>query len=151
MHLLATPLTVFHTTCCCCRPLWHLPQATSTSTTSSNGIAADKAVDPLLREAVLREAVMYGEMVQAVYDTLQTKDEFSADNGLCAPPAMQEGQRLGAEAVGKYTTLGEDAKQYTVSTVPIEPPTRCVQFSCCVRGLMFGDSATAGSALCLSV
>jgi hypothetical protein len=127
-------------------PQGHLPQATSTSTTSSNGSTARQAVDP-----VLREAVMYGEMVQAVYDTLQTKDEFSADNGLCAPPAMQEGQSLGAEAVGKYTTLGEDAKQYKVSTVPIEPPTRCVQFSCCVRGLMFVDSSTAGSALCLSV
>jgi len=86
----------------------------ATSSKSSTTATADQAIDPVRRETVLREAVMYGEMVQAVYDTLQTKDEFSADNGLCAEPAMREGQSLGAEAVGKYTTLGDDAKQYTV-------------------------------------
>lgn len=75
--------------------------------------AEDQTDDLLLRETVLREAVMYGEMVQAVYDTLQTKDKFREYYGYCAPGVMLPGDQLAA--VGEYTTLGEGAKSYRVS------------------------------------
>lgn len=91
-------------TCCCALLSWpHFAQATSNA--QQDPISAD----------VLRDAVMYGEMVQAVYDTLQTKDEFSKDNGYCAPGAMQKGQKLGDPEIERHTILGKEAKEYTVS------------------------------------
>ena len=67
----------------------------------------------VLQQAVLREAVMYGEMVQAVYDTLLTNDLYSPYFGNCVPGLMQVDEKLG-NTVQNYTQLGEDAKQYTV-------------------------------------
>ena len=77
----------------------------------------------VLQQAVLREAVMYGEMVQAVYDTLLTNDVYSPYFGNCVPGLMQPKKKLG-ETVQNYTQLGEEAKQYTVRW--------CIGSSCCM-------------------
>ena len=64
---------------------------------------------------MIRDTVMYGEMVQAVYDTLQTKDKYSADNGYCAPGAMQKDHKLGDSETAKHTALEKEAQKYKVS------------------------------------
>lgn len=68
-----------------------------------------------LQQAVLREAGKYGEMVQAVYDTLLTKDVYSQYFGNCVPGVIVEGQKL-SEAE-PYTQLGDEAKKYKVRCV----------------------------------
>lgn len=57
---------------------------------------------------------MYGEMVQAAYDTLLTKDVYSMYFGNCVKGVMDPGQSLGDPDVGTYTQLGKDARQYKV-------------------------------------
>jgi hypothetical protein len=70
---------------------------------------------PVLQQAVLQEAGKYGQMVQAVYDTLLTKDIYSLYFGNCVPGVMIEGQKLSCPKVQTYTQLGEEAQKYTVS------------------------------------
>jgi hypothetical protein len=53
--------------------------------------------EPGFPKQLLEDVVMYGEMVQAVYDTLLTKDVYSQCFGECYPDeAMTEGTTLGS-------------------------------------------------------
>lgn len=60
--------------------------------------------------------VMYGEMVQAVYDTLVTKDVYSPFFGNCVKGVMDPGKSLGDpdSGIAIYTQLGDAAKRYEV-------------------------------------
>jgi len=87
---------------------------------NGNGVKTKPKVtseDPsALHQAILRDTVKYGEMVQAVYDTLQTKNVYRQNFGNCMEDAMLQGQKLGDEEVLQYTQLGDEAKEYKVLT-----------------------------------
>lgn len=51
--------------------------------------------------------------VQAVYDTLETKDVYSRFFGGCMAGAMVKGSTLGANN-GEFINVGEAAAKYTV-------------------------------------
>ncbi|KAF6265180.1 hypothetical protein COO60DRAFT_1119417 [Scenedesmus sp. NREL 46B-D3] len=64
-------------------------------------------------KAFVGEVVKYGEMVQAVYDTLETKDVFSRFFGGCMAGAMREGSTLG-DNNRKFINVGEAAAKYKI-------------------------------------
>jgi hypothetical protein len=59
-------------------------------------------------------------MVQAVYDTLLTKDVYSLYFGNCVPDVMMEDQKLSCPKVKQYTQLGDEAQKYTVSHLCVQ-------------------------------
>ncbi|WIA17727.1 hypothetical protein OEZ85_009243 [Tetradesmus obliquus] len=61
----------------------------------------------------IKEVTKYGEMVQAVYDTLETKDVYSRFFGGCMAGAMVKGSTLGANN-GEFINVGEAAAKYTI-------------------------------------
>jgi hypothetical protein len=52
-------------------------------------------------------------VLQAVYDTLETKDVYSRFFGGCMAGAMMEGSTLGDNNI-KFINVGEAAAKYTV-------------------------------------
>lgn len=63
---------------------------------------------------VLKDAVKYGEMVQAVYDTLLTKNVYSVLFGRCCDGAMVPGEQL--KDMERHLLVGPEAGEYRVKT-----------------------------------
>ena len=83
---------------------------------------------------LIEDVVMYGELVQAVYDTLLTKDVYSQCFGECYPDvAMEEGSTLaslsGPDGYFPYFT-GPKAGQYKVGSSESCACASCARCAC---------------------
>lgn len=64
---------------------------------------------------IQNEIEKYGELVQTVYDTLDTKDVMSPEFGKCNPDAMRVGVQL-KEYDNKSITVSTEAREYMVQS-----------------------------------